>query len=449
MSEVATIALLTCLAGCLAALVTRLAYRPGEGIDWTHPVPLFVGPCLLYIIALPFSRLVLHTAIQTPDIPYLTYQAAALASFALGAILPSLVLSALRGAPRSMSPTSVTAPRRIWPLDVTLAGSTAVHLATLHASGGILTSITMPYGFTAAPTMVEEGQLSAFLGITALSGLAVLAYAYWHVLGLARKSAYVLVVAFTVISQFMSGSRNAPLWIVLPFGVIWLLRGKRLPSMLLLAAAVGGFGAMQVVATIRQVGFGNIPKVLPVVLGEASAVFDPVRGELGTSYNVYRIWSEMGQGGLEHALAGRTMVVDPLVTIIPRVLWPTRPDNIAITFSRDYYGGLEAGLGFSGLVESLINFGPFGPLVVYSMLGIAAALLTWWRGSWRANAGMIAAYALLAPASMNFNRIDAATVVKLYLMRVIVLLMVDASMRLRPEAVVEAVRRAAPLGSRA
>jgi hypothetical protein len=74
---------------------------------------------------------------------------------------------------------------------------------------------------------------------------------------------------------------------------------------------------------------------------------------------------------------GSTMMLDPIIALIPRALWPDRPDALQIAFTRAVDPWYPEGgtLAFSFVLEGYLNFGIFGTiawsaLVAWSLIGL-------------------------------------------------------------------------------
>jgi hypothetical protein len=140
---------------------------------------------------------------------------------------------------------------------------------------------------------------------------------------------------------------------------------------------------------------------------------DPLRGELGASFSVYQKLPAVSAG--EDLQMGRTYTIDSAINLVPQQIWRSRPPSPAVKFSIVYYGTefLESGLGFSPLVEAIMNFSRVGILPIFAFTAILfVSVDRWARRSGRV--GILIACILL-PSIVNWNRIDFAATTKMFL----------------------------------
>jgi hypothetical protein len=140
--------------------------------------------------------------------------------------------------------------------------------------------------------------------------------------------------------------------------------------------------------------------------------FDPLRGELGASFSVYEKYTARQETDLKY---GKTYTIDSIINLVPHPVWRTRPPSPAEQFSREYYGTneLRSGLGFSPLVECILNFSHMGIVLVFALTAVAFVRLDKWARA-RGRAGILIASVLL-PSIVNWNRIDFAAFSKMFL----------------------------------
>lgn len=67
-------------------------------------------------------------------------------------------------------------------------------------------------------------------------------------------------------------------------------------------------------------------------------------------------------------LYGLSIFIYPFIIFIPRVIFPLKFDSLAVTFVQTNFGG-GMGYAYSPVTESFINFGIFGPAIVFFFIG--------------------------------------------------------------------------------
>lgn len=144
----------------------------------------------------------------------------------------------------------------------------------------------------------------------------------------------------------------------------------------------------------RQAGFLVIICLAAVVVIGGLPLFSAYRG--GATLDFNRLWREFSvldtdAAGPAMSLAiatsdepefrlGETYLLN-FFLLVPRRIWPGRPESLAEQFSVEempadrWFPG--AGYGFSLLAESYMNFGLAGPVIQYLILGWAIG--RWWR----------------------------------------------------------------------
>lgn len=94
-----------------------------------------------------------------------------------------------------------------------------------------------------------------------------------------------------------------------------------------------------------------------------------------------------------------------LLQVIPRAIFPDRPEAPAEWFIRSYFPDLAAlgyGYGFNAIVESVANLGDVGPAIIGSIVGAGLA----WAGRGRVTAGLAAFLAVF------LMRLDLASLLR-------------------------------------
>ena len=268
------------------------------------------------------------------------------------------------------------------------------------------------------------GSFYGFVGVTGFSSIIIIDYIFSKYIHHIGRFFIIFEILTFIIFELWMGNRNNVLFLILPLLVIRNYNISRFRPfwiiLILLVFIIGG----ELLGLIRQILVFNDFQQLKETLTLFPQNF-LIKGEFTTSYNVFSIFRNSSLFK-DSYFYGRTYIIDPLCNFIPRFLFPNRPKTIAQEFSFAYYGpGVNLGLGFSPIVEAIMNFDVIGIVIVFWTIGISLNLLylrfikyyylenTYKRYLW------LSIYSLIFPISVNFFRIDFATLFKLLFMRVL------------------------------
>ncbi len=73
--------------------------------------------------------------------------------------------------------------------------------------------------------------------------------------------------------------------------------------------------------------------------------------------------------GSLNLLYGLSVFLYPLIIFLPRIFFPFKFESLAVTFVKTNFGG-GMGYAYSPVTESFINFGVFGPAIVFFIIGL-------------------------------------------------------------------------------
>lgn len=273
-----------------------------------------------------------------------------------------------------------------------------------------LRNIFRPYGFETLEGLSQTGIADVFVYF-GLYGMLIFGLIWHHWvrrLPIALSAAIYSCIGFLAIFWLIRGSRNMTILLCLPAAAVLIYRRKiRLP--VAFAAGIAVIALFYLVAGLRSLGLDSVSRTDVVY---AINSFDPLNGELGTSYSVLE--RALGLGTPEELLLGKSYTIELLLNLVPRSWWPDRPDNLAISFSKRYFNTeqLTEGLGFSPILEAYLNFGRIGIVGVFFIFYI---LVVWLEDRCNPNEirnVMLVAFAM--PIIINWNRIDSSTAFKMY-----------------------------------
>jgi oligosaccharide repeat unit polymerase len=213
----------------------------------------------------------------------------------------------------------------------------------------------------------------------------------------------ILIIAFFLLVR---GGRNPFVIFTLPL-IISEFINRKISLKYILIAILILFPLTHFIAVVRGYGFEKI-----LEYSTFNANYNPVDSEFGAPYRVLKIYYE---GVINYPLQyGKTYIFDPIINLFPREIFPSRPLTIATRFSIDYFMNSKEmfGLGFSPILEIILNFTilgilPFFCLIRYILLRLDNMLLE--------TKFQYFGYLLLFPIIINYQRIDFAVCVKLYL----------------------------------
>tara|TARA_B100001059_G_scaffold235416_1_gene280959 strand:+ start:38117 stop:39379 length:1263 start_codon:yes stop_codon:yes gene_type:complete len=217
----------------------------------------------------------------------------------------------------------------------------------------------------------------------------------------------IILIAFFLLVR---GGRNPFIIFTLPLIVSEFINRKISVKYIFIGILIL-FPLTHFIAVVRGYGFEKI-----LEYSTFNANYNPVDSEFGAPYRVLKIYFE---GVINYPLQfGKTYFFDPIINLMPREIFPSRPLTIATRFSIDYFMNSKEmfGLGFSPILEVILNFTflgilPFFCIVRYLLIRLDNMTLD--------TKFKYFGYLLLFPIIINFQRIDFAVCVKLYLIELI------------------------------
>ena len=164
---------------------------------------------------------------------------------------------------------------------------------------------------------------------------------------------YKLPIIIIFLFLFARGGRNPVLFFIFPIILFYYINYKiHLKYVLFLIIFL--FPFTHFIAVVRNYGIEQIASY-----SDWGANYDPINAEFGTPYRVLQFYFNSNN----HILYfGKSIFLDPLINLVPIELWPNRPLTIATQFTLDNtkMDDKAWGLGFSPILEALMNFGIIG-----------------------------------------------------------------------------------------
>lgn len=378
------------------------------------PRLILVISFFMYSVAMPISRLFFDSAGMTYDIEYMVAQALGALGILTGLFIQYKYLKFTRNRKEKPAPIKFLRTPALICMTMALA---VVMFSALNALGWNFSAILNPYGFEST-LMTGNEERSLFGAILELIAISSILLSFVGAYKINNKTIIFIALSFAaVFSMFflLRGSRNIAGMMLIPLVCVYF-SCKPIKIKKLLLSCLLLYFLIYTVGVVRNIGFAQVGNI-PIEL----RMFDPLAQEFGTNLSVFAKWKEIEQN--DPLLLGKSYTVGILYNLVPISLWPDRPPGAAIKFSMDFFGvshykELTEGLGFSPIVEVLINFGYIGIVPVFAMFAMLITVLESWF--WTKGAWGIASFAFMIPMVVNWNRIDMATTAKMFIIFLVI-----------------------------
>lgn len=220
---------------------------------------------------------------------------------------------------------------------------------------------------------------------------------------------WMLASLFYVIVLVMLGSRNPILIYTGSAVILYSYRYKtRINYIYAIVFMLVAIPLFLVIAFVRNMGFlaffNNIGMIYAIDI--PSLIFKG--GEFFTSMNVFLV--HMANPDWWRGAPGESYL-NSLLSVVPKFIWPSRPDAISNAFS-DVFAPLGEGLGFSVNLEAYINFGIIGVFLVNLVISYFW-LFIYFSANYFNRFSYSYLYSLALFVAFNVNRIDFQTVFKM------------------------------------
>ena len=399
-------------------LVVGIRLCKTRGKTWSHyefsPRLILVISYYMYSSAMPISRLLFDS---TPTI-YDTEYMIACTLGALGILIGFLCFQKYnaRTAGNKDSEQGSQIFRPMVSIIIMSAAVGIVLFGGMRALGWDLSALLSPRGYESSlqAGTQEQTLFGQILWVLAVSSTVAVFIGVYKT----RENKLIILTLLAAglfsIFYLLRGERLFVGMMILPLTCVYFFsRSVNIEKMLLVCLC--GFALLYIVGLARNVGFALLADMTAEI-----QMFDPLTQEFGAPYRVFTIWKEVGDNPL---LLGKGYTIDVISNIMPKFFWPSRPDTAAVLLSMDYYGvsnvsELSSAWGFSPLVEALINFGRLGIVPVFALSSFLIALLESWfkrQGAWG-----VSCYAFMIPIVINWNRMDMAITLKMFVIYIVV-----------------------------
>jgi oligosaccharide repeat unit polymerase len=201
------------------------------------------------------------------------------------------------------------------------------------------------------------------------------------------------------------GGRNPVLFFIFPIILSYYLNKKvHLKYVLFLIILL--FPFTHFIAVVRNFGIEKISS-----FSDWNANYDPIYAEFGTPYRVLEFYFKSKHHVLYY---GKSILFDPIINLVPIELWPKRPLTIATEFTIENtkFADKVWGLGFSPILEALMNFGIIGVFFWFFLLRHIFQNID---NFIKSKKEILFSYILIFPILINLQRIDFAVCIKIYL----------------------------------
>ena len=197
---------------------------------------------------------------------------------------------------------------------------------------------------------------------------------------------FILSVSFFVLLNVLIGERGS---LVFGMGVLFLgftsqikLKKFRFSLLIFLGIMYLLFNVMTILREPNK-SFNGVQSFIEENGKLLSRLMNPANTEFGSAAFNYRVFISED---FEYRLG--SSYIEGVLSPIPTYVYRNKPQSISYEY-RDKFNsdrkaqGSIAGTGFSSLLEAYVNFGYFGPFVVYFFLGAVLVLLELYRNTGR------------------------------------------------------------------
>ena len=236
-------------------------------------------------------------------------------------------------------------------------------------------AISCGYSITYILSGGLAGSQSASLDESSLSFLSYTRYACvgaWAVAFAYGKNMILKIISYVVLIAilFFSGTRAAILLPLLaPIVIVYIQKGKA-PS---LATFGGAVGLLVLLFAIMQVARVGIRSGMGMDLGTGglASIFEPFYAEID-DFKVFYSLLPLFPDKVNY-LYGSQMILGSLTILVPRAIWPGKPDPQIHEIINTLYGyrAMLNGVAYPNLGEYYVEFGIVGIIVCMFILGLA------------------------------------------------------------------------------
>lgn len=182
---------------------------------------------------------------------------------------------------------------------------------------------------------------------------------------------FLISIAFVLFVNIRIGERGtllvAMVIFVLAFTIHKRIRRINFSYVVLIAILYIGFNVFTLLRE-QSVEYKGFTKFLTTYDNRLYRLMNPANTEFGAAALNYRIFIKRKGEDYQYKL-GQTYT-EITTAFVPRYVYPNKPKGIIFEFRDKYFSerkemGSTAGTGFSSLLEAYMNFGYFGPFLVY------------------------------------------------------------------------------------
>lgn len=215
--------------------------------------------------------------------------------------------------------------------------------------------------------LFEVSQLWVVSGYL-ISGIFL--YTIYYYRSFRKKELIVAILFFSyyLIALISIGNRREIIIILIGVFWVWVNKSQKKFRFLSLLSLLIGIFIFLVISNFRVSNIDDMS--LSVFIANALSSNEFVYPFYTLSFSV--------QSWLDNAfspLFGLSIFVYPILIFIPRVIFPMKPNSLAMDFVMDNFGG-GMGYAYSPVTEAFVNFGLLGPFIVFLLIGIIVARFT-------------------------------------------------------------------------
>lgn len=207
------------------------------------------------------------------------------------------------------------------------------------------------------------GQVDVVIGLLIISGFLYFVYNYKKISKIKVIIVFVLLIYY-ILLQLSVGNRRDFLPIIL--GIYWIvvmIKNIKFGILGFIGILLIVFG-FNYLSTIRSNLSGDTSKSSDFMITMTSNEFVYPFYTLSLEVDDY-----LKNNNYEFKL-GESYIVYPILTFVPREIYPEKPISLANSFIKKFYGSRHLmGFAYTPVSEAFINFGVMGPFLIYLLIG--------------------------------------------------------------------------------
>ncbi len=333
----------------------------------------------------------------------LAFSVAALGSMVVGSALPGARPEIQRRSASGLGPAATLVAGLVFVVGMAAVGVFVFGIAGIGAIRGA------SYG---ERYQLMAGQGFLILGVRSVVVATIVLYAIAIDLGNVRRGVGIALagLGFQVWWMGLMGARSAFIQAVIGLFAVRQALGRRLRTATLVALTAA-LVVTGVIVGVFRAGIGNVSQL---EVGQLLSIANPANSEFGATLTT--IGDVVAAVPAEEPFRYGRTYLDAIGLLVPKFMWPDRPRGASEWYVDRFYPMIAddgGGFAFSPVAEAYLNFGRFGVVTVFLVIGAVFGLFDWLLRSQRAMSMQLASlYGVVAVWVVLFSRLDAATFLK-------------------------------------